>query len=79
MKGLAAEGLDAAPKRPRPVTLYDLRSAAHVVTFGCDVTPEKGQPVESWDVPAASEGYDAARAKIVEKVERLVAGLAGGR
>ena len=79
VKGLAAEGLTSAPKRPRPVTLYDLRSATRVVTFGCDVAPEKGQPVESWDVPAVSDGYDAARARIVEKVERLIAGLAGGR
>ena len=79
VKGLAAEGLSAAPTRPRPVTLYDLRSASRVVTFGCDVAPAKGQPVESWDVPNVSDGYDAARTKIVEKVERLVAGLAGGR
>jgi hypothetical protein len=35
--------------------------------------------VERWDVPAISDGYDAARSRIVEHVERLVAGLAGGR
>jgi protein-tyrosine-phosphatase len=79
VNGLAAEGLSAAPKRPRPVTLYDLRAASRVVTFGCDVAPSSGQPVESWDVPNVSDGYDAARVKIVENVERLVAGLAGGR
>ena len=33
VKGLAADGLEAAPKRPRPVTLYDLRSASRVVTL----------------------------------------------
>jgi protein-tyrosine-phosphatase len=79
VKGLAAEGLPVAPKRPRPVTLYDLKSATHVVTFGCDVSPAAGQPVERWDVPNVSDGYDAARSRIVEQVERLVSGLAGGR
>ena len=37
VKGLAAEGLTAAPARPRPVTLYDLSSAARVVSFGCEI------------------------------------------
>ncbi len=77
VKGLAADGLAAAPKRPRPVTLYDLRASSRVVTFGCDVTPASGQPVESWDVPNVSDGYDAARRQIVDKVERLVGGMAG--
>jgi protein-tyrosine-phosphatase len=77
VKGLAADGLEAAPKRPRPVTLYDLRSATRVVTFGCTVTPASGQPVESWEVPNISDGYDAARTQIVDKVERLVAGMGG--
>ena len=77
MKGLAADGLEAAPKRPRPVTLYDLRSASRVVTFGCTVTPASGQPVESWKVANISDGYDAARKQIVDKVERLVAGMGG--
>jgi hypothetical protein len=36
-----------------------------------------GQPVESWDVPNISDGYDAARKQIVDKVERLVAGMGG--
>jgi len=77
VKGLAADGLEAAPKRPRPVTLYDLRSASRVVTFGCAVTPASGQPVESWDVPNIGDGYDAARTQIVDRVERLVTGMGG--
>jgi protein-tyrosine-phosphatase len=79
VKGLAGEGLEAAPRRPRPVTLYDLASATRVVSFGCDVTPTGGQRVEQWDVPAVSEGYAAARDRIVADVERLVAELAAGR
>jgi protein-tyrosine-phosphatase len=78
VKGLAADGLRAAPARPRPVTLHDLRTATRVVSFGCDVTPAAGQRVERWDdVPAVSDGYEGARARIVPAVERLVSELAG--
>jgi protein-tyrosine-phosphatase len=78
VKGLAGEGLTAQPARPRPLTLHDLDSAARVVTFGCDVTPARGQRVDRWDVPAVSEGYAAARDRIVANVERLVGELAVG-
>jgi protein-tyrosine-phosphatase len=78
VKGLAGDGLPATPARPRPVTLYDLDSAARVVSFGCEVAPPRGQRVEQWDVPAVSEGYAAARDRIVANVERLVAELAAG-
>jgi protein-tyrosine-phosphatase len=79
VKGLAGDGLLAAPARPRPVTLYDMQSASRVVSFGCDVTPKAGVPVEQWDVPNISDGYDAARDLIVKNVERLVADLAAQR
>src|SRR5207245_4473019 len=46
VKGLAADGLTAMPSRPRSVTLYDLESTARVVSFGCDITPAKGQGVD---------------------------------
>jgi protein-tyrosine-phosphatase len=78
VKGLAADGLAPAPRRPRPVTLHDLRTATRVVSFGCDVTAGPGQRVDRWDdVPAVSDGYEAARGRIVASVERLVAELAG--
>ena len=77
--GLAREGLEASPARPRPITLYDLETAVRVVGFGCDVVPSRGQHVEQWDVPAVSDGYEPARDRIVQNVERLVAELAGGR
>jgi protein-tyrosine-phosphatase len=78
VKGLAGDGLPATPTRPRPVTLYDLDSAARVVSFGCDLTPAKGQRVDQWDVPAISDGYATARDRIVSNVERLVSELAAG-
>ena len=79
VKGLAADGLTATPGRPRPVTLFDLESAARVVSFGCDVAPARGRQVDQWDVPAVSDGYPAARARIVTNLERLVAELAAQR
>jgi protein-tyrosine-phosphatase len=79
VKGLAGEGLRATPGRPRPVTLYDLDSAARIVSFGCAIAPSKGQRVDQWDVPAVSDGYTAARDRIVANVERLVSELATGR
>jgi hypothetical protein len=79
VKGLSAEGLTATPARPRPVTLYDRDSAMRIVSFGCEITPARGQPVDRWDVPAVSDGYGPARDRIVANVERLVGELAGGR
>jgi protein-tyrosine-phosphatase len=78
VKGLTGDGLTATPSRPRPVTLYDLASARRVVSFGCDVAPARGQGVDQWEVPAVSDGYEAARARIVANVERLVDELARG-
>ena len=79
VKGLTGDGLSATPSRPRPVTRYDLETAARVVSFGCDVIPSKGQPVDQWDVPNVGDGYAAARDRIVANVERLVAELAAAR
>ena len=79
VKGLAGEGLTPTPRRPRPVTLYDLDRATRVVSFGCEVVAAHGQPTEQWDVPAVSDGYTAARDQIVANVERLVAEVASVR
>jgi protein-tyrosine-phosphatase len=78
VKGLSAEGLTAAPARPRPVTLYDFDSARRVVSFGCDVATGTAGRIEQWEVPAVSDGYTAARDQIVARVERLVDALAAG-
>jgi hypothetical protein len=76
VKGLTAEGLTPEPRRPRPVTLYDLSTASRVIAFGCDISARDDRPVERWDVPAVSDGYQAARDTIVARVERLVDELA---
>jgi hypothetical protein len=79
VKGLAGEGLQARPVRPRPVTLYDLQRAQRVVSFGCQVPAPAGVAVEQWDVPAVSDGYGPARDRIVEHVGRLVDDLQRSR
>jgi protein-tyrosine-phosphatase len=78
VKGLTADGLAPTPRCPRPVTLYDLSAATHVVSFGCEIRSKSGQPVERWDdVPAIGDGYETARDRIVARVDRLVSELAG--
>jgi hypothetical protein len=73
VKGLAADGLRPGLDRPRPVTLHDLERATRVVTFGCEVRPRAGQPCEPWDdVPAVSDGYAAARDRIVARLGALL-------
>lgn len=60
------------------MTVYNVGTAARVVTFGCDVDAGIA-PAERWDdVPAVSESYAAARDRIAARVERLVADLARG-
>ena len=73
-RGRASRGAGAAA----PGHLARPGRAIRVVGFGCEVAPTHGQPLEQWDVPAVSDGYEAARDRIVANVERLVAGLGGG-
>jgi protein-tyrosine-phosphatase len=86
--GLAADGLRAPARPPRPVTLYDLVRADAAVTLGCDL-PALGGAIgvgpgaaaaERWDdVPAVSEGYAAARDALRPRLEALLERIAGGR
>jgi protein-tyrosine-phosphatase len=79
VKGLSRDGLQPSPARPRPVTVHDLATATRVVSFGCELDVAPAQRVDQWDVPAVSDGYEAARDRIVARVEHLVAELAGSR
>lgn len=72
--GLEAEGIHVRGQRPRRVTADDIRGAARVVSFGCDLGAlAPGVPVERWDdVPAVSENYRAARDVIVARLPALL-------
>ena len=78
---LLAEGIDVRSLRPRPVTAAAVAAASRIVTFGCDLAAlGPTVPVERWDdVPAVSEGYEAARDAIDRRLARLVDDLARAR
>jgi protein-tyrosine-phosphatase len=81
VQALLAEGVDVRGLRPRPLTAEDVASAARIVTFGCDLGPSAPPgAVDRWDdVPAVSEGYEAARQAIDARVALLVEELARER
>ena len=73
--GLLAEGIDVRSLRPRAVTATDVADASRAVAFACDLTAVAPAtlPVEQWaDIPAVSDGYAVARARIAERVDRLL-------
>jgi arsenate reductase (thioredoxin) len=76
--GLAGDGIDVRGYTPRAATADRLAEASHIISFGCDVGTMLPASVfaERWDeVPLVSEGYDAARDVIVQRVKRLLEAL----
>ena len=72
--GLLAEGIDVRGLRPRRVTREDLAQAWKVVSFGPDLADllPAGRAVLRWDdVPAVSDGFDAARAAITRRLAEV--------
>jgi hypothetical protein len=55
------------------------RAVEGLAADGLTPAPARPRPVTMYDRPNISDGDDGARDRIVEKVERLVAQLAGGR
>lgn len=73
--GLRRDGIELSGRTPVGVAGESLADADLIVVIGCELpmasTPSI--PVVRWDgVPAVSDGYDVARAVIVERVERLL-------
>jgi hypothetical protein len=63
---------------PRNVDDADLRSAARIVSLGCDLTgrlPASAEVLDWSDVPPVSADLPAARLAILAHVEQLVADL----
>jgi protein-tyrosine-phosphatase len=78
--GLSRDGIDAAGIRPRAATPGLVTDAAHVVALGCDLTPLGAGDATRWDdIPAVSDGYDAARDAIVARLGPLLDQIATGR
>ena len=75
--GLAGDGLQAPSAPPALATTELVAEADRIVTFGCDLTPlgATGEVVR-WDgVPHVSDGYEAARDAIVDRLRSLLAEL----
>lgn len=78
--GLLADGLDVELRRPRGLTRAQAEAATWIVSFAPDLSGDviAGCAIEYWtDVPAVSDGYEAARHAIVGRVRALVDGVAG--
>ena len=73
---LAKDGLDVSTWKPQLVAEKDVREAARVVTFGCQLpfpkTTTADKLVDWKDVPSTSEDYKRARTMIVDKIDALI-------
>lgn len=77
VEGLTNDGLSPAEATPTKLSIDDVESAQHIVTF-CDLPQEYRGKVstESWgEVPAVSDGYEPARDIIVERINQLISSL----
>ena len=77
--GLSGDGLGECTARPRQATRELLARADHVVSFGCDLSAlgvPPGRVIRWDDVPAVSDGYEAARDAIVKRLRPLLDDLA---
>ena len=77
--GLLADGVALAEGEPQRVTDEMVRAASRVVCVGCDLpaTAAEHGAVEHWaDIPAVSDGYEAAREAIVRRLDTLLVKIA---
>lgn len=74
LAGLEADGIAAEAEAPQLLDPDELRTAWRIVSFGPDLTdiaPDDAA-VETWTVPAVSDGYAAARDAIVGKLTEVI-------
>ena len=73
--GLRSDGVDDQATAPQAVTRDLLENAQVVVSFGCDLSAftEDARRIIQWNgVPAVSDGYDRARAVIVQRLQAVL-------
>jgi protein-tyrosine-phosphatase len=71
--GLNRDGLAPDEAAPRVVDAADIQAAWRVIVFGSEVGAALADvPHETWEVPAVSDGYEAARDVIVERLSAVV-------
>jgi arsenate reductase len=79
IEGLLGDGIDVRGQLPQRVCATGLADAAHIVSFGCDLSAlaPAGVTIERWDdCPAVSDDYRIARDFIAGRVGQLLQRLA---
>lgn len=76
--GLAENGIDVEGNVPRAVTSSLVANAGRVIGFGCDLSAvDMPASLRQWhDLPAVSDGFEAAQAAIIARLELLLDELA---
>jgi protein-tyrosine-phosphatase len=74
LSGLEADGIADRAWAPQRLDPDDLRTAWRIISFGPDLTDiaPADAALDTWTVPAVSDGYEAARDAIVEKLAGLI-------
>jgi protein-tyrosine-phosphatase len=73
--GLRNDGIDDQHVPPQAVTRELLERAQLVVSFGCDLSAlvkDSDRVIQWHDVPAVSDGYDAARTEILNRLQVIL-------
>jgi arsenate reductase len=70
--GLKKEGISFPDEKPRPLTDVEAAEAVRVVAFCPLLHSMKPARLESFDVPAPSDGYDQSRDAILVHVRKLI-------
>jgi len=79
--GLREDGLSPTETIPQKLSLAEIRSAHHVVTF-CELPSEYRSdiPAEQWDdVPSVSKDYGTARDVILSRLKTLMERMISGQ
>jgi arsenate reductase len=73
VEGLKQDGLTVPQSKPQLLSPADTKKAVRVVAF-CPVPDSvaKTKPVDRFDVPAPSDGYDKSRDEILKHVRDLI-------
>lgn len=78
IEGLSEDGLQSTESSPQKLSLEEIKSAQHIITF-CNLSDEEyhhAVKTEDWsDVPPVSENYQIARDAILEKLNSLITTL----
>jgi arsenate reductase len=75
VRGLGADRIDVAGRRPQRPTAADVDASAVVVAFGCDLgeLAARARRIDRWDdIPAVSDDFTQARDAIAGRVAALL-------